>query len=99
MMESLLQHTKECYLCRKLYGIKTVRNLHKHHIFEGTANRKKSEQYGLYIYLCGKHHNLSDLGIHSVKGYELEVKREAQEAFEKEYGHDEFMQIFKRNYL
>ena len=98
-MESLLQHTKECYLCRKLYNKCTTQDLHKHHIFEGTANRRKSDEQGLFVYLCGKHHNLSDLGIHSVKSYELDLKQEAQEAFEKKYDHDKFMKIFRRNYL
>lgn len=42
---------------------------------------------------------MSDSGIHFNKGFDLEVKRIAQLTFEVEYGHEEFMRIFGRNYL
>jgi len=37
-MKSILQEKKECYVTGRTYG------LHKHHVFEGTANRKKSDK-------------------------------------------------------
>ena len=92
-MKSILQEEKKCYRCGTTLG------LHKHHVFEGTANRKKSEQYGLTIWLCGYHHNLSNDGIHFDKKFDLEVKQKAQKEFEKRYGHFEFMDVFHRNYL
>ena len=38
MSRSIIQNKKQCYIT------KSTTNLHKHHIFEGTANRKFSEE-------------------------------------------------------
>lgn len=92
-MNSIIQKETECFRCR------TLRDLHKHHIFGGTANRKLSEKYGLTVYLCGKHHNSSDEGIHNNPDYDLQMKQLAQMAFEQTRSRQEFMQIFGRNYL
>ena len=40
---------KRCFLCGRN---DTGDPLERHHIFGG-ANRKKSEKYGLVVYLCG----------------------------------------------
>lgn len=84
---------RKCYVCGCTTG------LHRHHVFEGSANRKKSEEYGMVIDLCGIHHNLSSEGIHFNKDLDLKVKREYQALFEEKYGHEKFMEVFKRNYL
>lgn len=84
---------RKCYVCGRTAG------LHRHHVFEGSANRKKSEEYGMVIDLCGVHHNLSSEGIHFNKELDLKVKREYQARFEEKYGHEKFMEVFKRNYL
>lgn len=76
----------------------TVGALHKHHIFGG-PNRKWSDTYGLWIWLCPKHHNMSDAGVHFNKPLDLQVKQIAQREFEDTYGHEEFMKIFGRSYL
>ncbi len=73
-------------------------DLHKHHVF-GAANRKWSEKYGLWIWLCPEHHNMSDEGIHFNKPLDLQVKQIAQREFEDTHTHDDFMRIFGRNYL
>ena len=91
-MDSILQTQKECYMCR------TTQDLHEHHIFGG-PNRKWSEKYGLKIWLCAKHHNMSDAGIHFNKALDREVKQIAQREFEDSHTREEFMQIFGRNYL
>lgn len=72
--------------------------LHSHHIFEA-ANRRWSEKYGLKIWLCPKHHNMSNEGVHFNKALNLQIKQIAQREFEDTYGHDKFMKIFGRNYL
>ena len=92
-MNSILQDKKECYVCRTHTG------LHKHHIYAGYANRKQSDRYGCTCYLCGRHHNLSSAGVHSNKELDLRLKQECQQAFEKKYSHEKFMQVFGRNYL
>lgn len=93
-MKSILQQDKECLICS------TTLDLHKHHVFYGTANRKKSEQYGMTVWLCGRHHNMSTDGIHFVRELDIAVKREAQKVFEREIGTREFfIQEFGKNYL
>lgn len=81
-----------CYVCG------TTFNLHRHHIFEG-RNRQQSEKYNMTIKLCGYHHNLSNDGIHFNKELDRSVKRMAQEEFEKQFSHEEFMKVIGRNYL
>lgn len=92
--KSILQSDmSRCYVCGK------EGHLHIHEVFYGTANRKKSIQYGCYVALCPEHHNRSSWGVHFNKTLDLRLKRECQKAFEGERGHDEFMRIFGRNYL
>lgn len=68
-------------------------------VFYGTANRKLSEKYGCWIYLCAYHHNFSDEGIHFNKELDLKIKKLCQEEFEKNGSREEFMRIFGKNYL
>ncbi|TCU59980.1 hypothetical protein EDD61_10917 [Longicatena caecimuris] len=93
MVKSIMQTDKECYITHSRI------NLHKHHIFYGTANRKKSEKWGCWVYLTAEYHNMSDYGVHFDKDLDLRLKRECQERFEALYGHDMFMMVFHRNYL
>lgn len=91
-MKSIISNEKVCYLCKTPYGI------HKHHIF-GAYNRWKSEEYGCWVYLCGPHHNLSDLGVHYNKPLDRELKRLAQTKFEETRSRARFMDIFGKNWL
>lgn len=92
-MKSILQDEKECYICH------TTQGLHEHHIFFGNANRRQSEKYGFKVYLCGKHHNLSNESVHFDKELDSFFKRLCQLKFEETQSRDEFMQIIGRNYL
>lgn len=83
----------KCYICG------TTQNLHTHEIFFGNSDRKKSIQYGLYVRLCGYHHNQSNDGVHFNKDLNRFFKRLGQIKFEKKYGHDKFMEVFHKNYL
>ena len=80
-----------------------TQNLHSHEVFYGTANRKKSIEDGMVIYLCGEHHNLSNEGIHFDKKFDLQEKRNAQLIWEKTYGkkdpRKEFIRRYGRSYL
>lgn len=91
-MRSILQKEKKCWLCG------TTIDLHRHHVFGGSANRAKSEKYGLTVYLCAPHHNMSSAGVHFDKTFDAQLKAWAQEKFEEIYGHEAFMKIFRRNY-
>ena len=87
----MLQKNKECLIC------KTTQNLQCHHVFEG-AYRQASDRYGLTVWLCMKHHT-GDEGIHFNTKLDRQLKAKTQKAFEDKYGHDEFMKIFKKNYI
>lgn len=92
MAKSIIQDIKECYVCG------TTLDLHKHHIYEGMANRKKSEKYGCWCYLCVKHHNMSKYGVHFDKALDRNLKEECQKAFERKYNED-FIKVFGKSYL
>lgn len=71
--------------------------VHEHHIFYG-HNRKKSEKYGMKVYLCPRHHT-GDMGVHNGnKTLDLTLKMIAQRKFEEVYK-EEFIEIFGKNYL
>ena len=91
-MNSVIQTNKECFLCKR------TGTLHRHHVF-GAANRKWSEYYGLTVWLCPEHHNMSDAGVHFNKELDRQLKQIAQREFEDTYGHEAFLKIFGRNYL
>lgn len=99
---------RECYVCRKLadahgyYGELNHTGLHKHHFIYGRmgAFRKKAEHYGLWAYVCQeRHHEHGPEAPHENHEVDLWLKRIAQEAFEKKYGHELWMQEFGKNYL
>lgn len=92
-MKSIVQENKECFLT----GAKT--GLHKHHIFGG-AYRKKSEQFGLTVYLLAELHNLGKNSVHQNKELNDIIKRTGQRAFERIHGsRADFMALFGKNYL
>ena len=94
-MNSIIQTNKFCWVC----GVS--KNIMLHHIFYGSAKRQLSDKYGLTIYLCGYHHNLSKQGIHQNKELDNRVKAMAQEKAMEYYGWsvEDFIKIFRRNYL
>ena len=93
-MEKLkLQDNKCCFFCGKTEG------LHLHECIHGTANRKKAIKWGLQVYLCGPHHNLSSEGVHMNADRDLILKKYAQKVFEEKYNHELWMKEFHKNYL
>ena len=81
---------KRCYLCGSTHSLEV------HHIFGG-ANRKKSTDYGLVVYLCKECHTGSN-GVHNNADKMKELRKKGQEAFENEYPQLDFVKIFHRNY-
>ena len=94
-MKSIVSNEKKCFVCEATIG------LHKHHIFYGTANRKKSEQDGCWIYLCGKHHNLSNEGVHFNKMLDTKLKKYTERKWCSNYKKtpNDFLKRYGRNYL
>lgn len=68
-----------------------------HEIFFGPL-RQLSIKYGIQALLCGEHHR-GTFGPHQNKQRDLELKKRGQQYFERLHGHEEYMQIFGRNYL
>ena len=91
-MDSIIQKERKCFLCGK------VTPLEMHHIFGG-ANRKKSERYGLKVYLCHWCHNEPPAGVHFNRENDLILKQTAQRVFERDHTREQFMEEFGRNYL
>lgn len=77
----------------------TKKDIHIHEIYGGSANRKKSIEWGCCVPLTATLHNMSNQGVHFNKDLDTRLKREMQAAFEKLHGHDKFMEIFHKNYL
>lgn len=93
-MKSILSIDQQCWVCG------TTQNLHVHHIFYGSANRKLSDKYGCVVCLCGKHHNLSNEGVHFNRDLDLLLKKTTQREWEKRYGNrEDFIKTFGRSYL
>lgn len=92
MKKSIICNDKVCYVCG------AVRQLHRHHIFFGTANRKVSERLGLTVYLCIEHHEGTG-GVHHNRELDLQLKRLAQQCYESSHSREEWMQNIGKNYL
>lgn len=84
----ITNNLKICYVCQK----RKKDDLNE--VFEG-SNRQMSMKYGLVIPVCRTCHTEYDLN----KELRQKYQREAQKIFEEKYGHDLFMQKFKKNYL
>lgn len=67
----------------------------RHHVVSGTANRRKSEYWGMAVYLCRNCHTL----IHSDYLERVRLCQKYQQKFEDEHSHELWMQEFMRNYL
>lgn len=92
-MKSILQENRyKCFLCGR-YG-----RLEEHHIFGG-FNRKKSEIYGLKVYLCHDCHNEPPNGAHFNKETMNFLHEKGQRAFQSRYPNEDFLKIFGRNYI
>ena len=81
-MDTIIKGDKKdrCFLCGRSDWIEA------HHIFNGTANRKKSEKYGLTVHLCHWCHNEPPHGVHYNQKMDTRLKQIGQQAAMNEYG-------------
>lgn len=95
MSKSIISNEKRCIVCQD------TRDLHRHHIFFGTANRRLSEKHGCWVYLCPRHHNMSDQGVHFNKTLDLILKQQCQRVLENKLGwtREKMIEVFGRSYL
>lgn len=91
---SILQEEKQCYVCGTIY------NIHIHEVFFG-KNRKKSIEDGCCVYLCGKHHNQSNEGVHFNHSLDQELKKQMELQWLKYYNKtiEDFIKKYGKNYI
>lgn len=101
MSKSILQNKsdEECLLCRILGPVPGNWPLEEHHVMFGRRFRKKSEHYGLKVYICIPHHRTGEDAAHQNDEVSDLLKKLAQIQFEKIYSHELWMQEFGINYL
>ncbi len=71
--------------------------MEKHHIFGG-ANRKLSEQDGLYVMLCRSCHT-GNRGVHFNKELMQSLHEKGEEAYLKDHTLEDFRTRYGKNYL
>ena len=93
-MKSIVSNDRICWVCG------TPHNLHRHHVYPGPC-RNLSETWGCWIYLCDRHHNMSNEGIHFNHNLDMLVRKQTQRIWEAHYGktHEDFRNIFGKSYL
>jgi hypothetical protein len=98
-MESIIQKDRECcFLCGMNANLEP---LDEHHVYFGPY-RKKSEKYGLKVYL---HHNKCHIfgvrSVHQNAKVDKAIKRVVQKRAMKHYGWtiEQFREIFGKNYI
>lgn len=102
MAKSIMHDKRDrtCYLCMLLNGdFDTRSGLHEHHAIPGTSGRRLSERYGLKVYLCLEHHTAGPDAVHSNIRLQRLLQADAQMAFERRHSHEEWMEIFGRNFI
>lgn len=61
--------------------------------------RPMSEEYGLKVYLCHRHHREDPEAVHQNWRNRRILEAQGQQAFEEIYGHEKFMKVFGQNYI
>lgn len=95
MSKSIIQKDKNgCFFCGSNHW------LEEHHVY-GAANRKKSENYGLKVWLCHYCHNEPPYGVHFNADQNQWLKANTQQKAMAHYGWDvdTFRNIFGKSYL
>lgn len=97
--KSIISNERECFVCHD------TRVLHKHHIYPGLGRREMSEHFGLWVYLCPRHHNYpgSPVAVHGGyvdgKAIDRRLKELGQKKFEETHTRAEWHRYFGRSYL
>lgn len=77
-----------CFICKAPVA-------EKHEVFYGSAFRTKSKDWGMVVGLC----HICHMNIHDNQRNDEALKRIGQRVFEDRYGHEKYMEVFKKNYL
>ena len=90
---SIMQEKEECFVTKRNYG------LIRHEIYFGTANREISKRNGFWLNLIPELHNMTSIGVHFNREFDLQLKVSCQKKFEETNSREEFMKLIGRNYL
>jgi len=89
--KGIVEDMEHCVICGRPAQL--------HHIFFGTANRRKSDRYHLLIPLCMDHHT-GERSPHQNREIDLAIKVWGQQFFEENCGtREDFIREFGRTYL
>ena len=88
-MESIIQKTKECYLCGRGWG------LQNHHVMNGKPYRKYADADGLTVWLCTECHDK----VHRDATLRLQLKEKAQYAWLRIHGTELFRERYGKSYI
>ena len=100
--DSIMQKKEKgyCYLCELLEdNWRPCGYREEHHVFFSAPQKPLSEEYGLKVYLCRRHHRESPDAVHQNWKNRRMLETKGQQAFEAKYGHKKFMEVFMKNYL
>ena len=91
---SIIQKEARCYVCG------TSQNIHIHEVFFG-KNRQISIEDRCCVYLCGRHHNQSNDGVHFNHDLDLQLKRTMEDKWLEYYDKtiEDFIRRYGRNFL
>ena len=94
MGKSIIQaeDDRTCFLCGRVTGVE------RHHVMAGMADKKISEKYGLWVWLCRNCHTGRD-GVQYNAKKALQLIKDAEMAFIRIYGKPLWMMRFRKNYL
>lgn len=92
MATKLQEDIEICAVC----GKRITNGRDKHHLLNGTAFRKKSEEDGLYVYL----HHCCHMWLHGKPMSMRTFKKRAQRYYEENIGtREQFIKRYGKNYL
>lgn len=94
-MHSLYSDERECWICHNPH------DLHKHHVYPGAGRRKVSDREGCWVYLCARHHNMSDFGVHFDKELDAFFRADCERRWlrENDATIEDFIALFGCSYL
>lgn len=88
-----------CYLCAKEEGNWNYQYTECHHVVFGGGGRTRSEENGLKVYLCRRHHKEGKDAVHNCRATRERLCAYLQEAYEQDHTREEWMNIAYKNYL
>ena len=87
-MKSVMQSNRLCWFCGSPY-------VELHHVRLNNHSRKMAEKYGMVCWLCRKHHKR----LHEDIVMKTMLQQYAQLQFESRHSHEEYMEIFGKDYF